>query len=256
MLNVILIPVYKSKITSDEIISLKACLNVLGSHDIIFVAPNSLNLDAYVSICKSDIRVERFDDYYFDSISGYNSLLLSSSFYQRFLDYDYMLIYQLDCYVFRDELEYWTGLGYDYIGAPWLLYGYDSMSVFEKLQFELRRLTSSMLGHFNKMHISFRVGNGGFSLRKTRILYEHLNYSRNKNLQKFMSDDSSSLFNEDVYWSLSNKIRKPNYRLGCRFSLESFPEKGIRINNGELPFGCHAWKKELEFWSKYISCPS
>ena len=31
-----------------------------------------------------------------------------------------MLIYQLDAYVFKDELLNWANKGYDYIGAPWL----------------------------------------------------------------------------------------------------------------------------------------
>jgi hypothetical protein len=253
MINVILIPVYKTTLTAEESFSLKACLEVLGGHDIVFVAPDSLNLEAYYSICQMSIRVERFDDSFFKSISGYNTLLLSSSFYQRFLFYDYMLIYQLDCYVFKDELEYWTGLGYDYIGAPWLLYGLDTMGLYEKLQFKIRRLTAYLMGSFNKMHICYRVGNGGFSLRNIKVLYEHLKMTNSDTLNKYKSDDSFSLYNEDVYWSLSNGIRKPNYTIGCRFSLESFPEIGMRFNKGELPFGCHAWKKEFHFWSKYIS---
>ena len=31
-----------------------------------------------------------------------------------------MLIYQLDAFVFQDDLAYWCQQNYDYIGAPWL----------------------------------------------------------------------------------------------------------------------------------------
>jgi hypothetical protein len=37
----------------------------------------------------------------------------SKQFYERFVAYDYMLIYQLDAYVFKDELDDWSAKGYD-----------------------------------------------------------------------------------------------------------------------------------------------
>jgi hypothetical protein len=45
---------------------------------------------------------------------------LSEEFYQAFTDFEFMLIYQLDAFVFRDELADWCRSGYEYIGAPWL----------------------------------------------------------------------------------------------------------------------------------------
>ena len=36
----------------------------------------------------------------------------------HFLEYQYMLIYQLDAFVFEDKLDYFCELGYDYIGIP------------------------------------------------------------------------------------------------------------------------------------------
>jgi len=44
--------------------------------------------------------------------------MMSPAFYDAFKAFDYILIYQLDAFVFRDELEYFCSLGYDYIGAP------------------------------------------------------------------------------------------------------------------------------------------
>lgn len=46
--------------------------------------------------------------------------MLTKEFYLRFRQWEYLLIYQLDAYVFQDELMDWCNKGYDYIGAPFL----------------------------------------------------------------------------------------------------------------------------------------
>jgi hypothetical protein len=50
----------------------------------------------------------------------YSQLLMSKEFYELFIEYDYIIIYQLDCFVFKDSLENWLYTGFDYIGAPWV----------------------------------------------------------------------------------------------------------------------------------------
>ena len=72
--------------------------------------------------------------------------MLSSEFYRRFSKFEYILIYQLDAFVFKDQLNYWCKKGYDYIGAPW----------FEG--FHLTKTGVNIIG----------VGNGGFSLRRVK----------------------------------------------------------------------------------------
>ncbi|MEW6718188.1 MAG: DUF5672 family protein [Chloroflexota bacterium] len=90
----------------------------------------------------------RFEDRYFSTIASYSKLLLSPKFYAAFINFNYILIYQLDCLVFSDQLEEWCGAGYDYIGAP------------------LFRDKANPAKGFS------RVGNGGLSLR--RVLDELL----------------------------------------------------------------------------------
>jgi hypothetical protein len=82
------------------------------------VQPEGLEND-YITKKYSNISVESFPKRYFENIEGYNELLLSASFYERFLDTKYILIYQLDAFVFKDELQEWCDKGYDYI-APWI----------------------------------------------------------------------------------------------------------------------------------------
>jgi hypothetical protein len=65
-------------------------------------------------------KIVHFDSSCFSGITAYNRLLLSKHFYETFKDYEYILIYQLDCLVFSDQLKQWCDGGWDYVGAPWL----------------------------------------------------------------------------------------------------------------------------------------
>ena len=47
----------------------------------------------------------RFSDHWFHRVSTYNKLMLSLDFYVRFSAYGYLLVYQLDAWVFSDELD-------------------------------------------------------------------------------------------------------------------------------------------------------
>lgn len=111
---IIVIPIYKKSLNANEAKSLAQCQKVLHQYPIIFVAPESLEAD----FIPTENKVERFDDAYFKSPKTYNKLLINPLFYERFIAYEFMLIHQLDAYVFKDELEKWCQKGYDYIGAP------------------------------------------------------------------------------------------------------------------------------------------
>ena len=84
--------------------------------------------------------------------------MLNPNFYQRFRRFEYILIYQLDAFVFSDRLEEFCRLGYDYIGAPWPLG--DGNKHNEELVVEGN--------HF------LTVGNGGFSLRRVQACIDAL----------------------------------------------------------------------------------
>ena len=144
----IVIPVYKTHLEPYEITSLNQCYRILINHSIFFVTSDSLSLNNYPLPAQG---VRRFKDDYFKDISGYNRLMLSAEFYESFKNYDFILLYQLDAFVFRDELPYWCQLDYDYIGAPWFT---DEPDGSKKI---------------------WRIGNGGFSLRKVQTFLECLN---------------------------------------------------------------------------------
>lgn len=262
MKNVIIIPIYKSLPDGTERMSLKQCVKVLGRHEIYLVCPQELDVTAYTEMIGRAFHVERFDGKFFQGIEGYNELLKSRGFYERFQAYEYMLIYQLDAWVFEDSLDEWCRKGYDYIGAPWFQ---DWRSHEEGRDF-------------------LCVGNGGLSLRKVSKFLQVTDRSQSlgrfwqilksgsfpETLKTFFSGSGWGSLGaymmqkrdrwEDVFFCYDLRgtrleLNTPDCHEASLFSIETSPEYIFNeINHGRLPFGCHAWKRYQyeDFWSKYI----
>ncbi len=242
----VVIPCYKSILNPLEERSLKQCQKILDNYDLIFALPAGLE----VKQKPSSVKVEEFDQNYFKNISGYNRLMLSPEFYERFLEYDYILLYQLDSFVFKDELKMWCEKGYDYIGAPWIA---------------TRNLISFLLKPFNSRSIKkrkpvfFKVGNGGFSLRKTKSFYG-ISKKLASEIKKQLEEKKGEIYtNEDVFWSL--KVPKfypgfsiPEYKEAVGFAMDRKPKIALKINNNKLPFGCHGIDKPKvkKFWEPIV----
>lgn len=246
----IVLPLYKQfdKLTANEVASLHQCFKVLSAYTICFVHPNGLNIEAYQSLAKSKTIVTTtvaFSDHYFKDIAGYNQLLLSTAFYDSFTTFNYILIYQLDAWIFSDELNNWCNKGYDYIGAPWIdenVYSWIVLFPFTmKWYYKIKYKPTTIP----------IVGNGGLSLRNVQSCLSILaNYS--KAAQKWSC-------HEDLFWSFYTCYKTkwfsiPTTKEAVAFSFEFNPEKAFELNGKQLPFGCHAWEKyNPSFWRKYIS---
>jgi hypothetical protein len=247
----VIIPVYKQQPDANEVLSFKQCLAVLGNYPVIIAAPVSLNTQAYETIYNEagELKTERFDDYYFSGIAGYNQLMLSTGFYKRFIKYRYILIYQLDAYVFKDELTYWCQLNYDFIGAPNLPHKNQS----HELQFlkGYSRFISFINRVFHANHQISNVGNGGFSLRKTKACYWLLTLLKSK-IPAWGNNNEDGFFK---YWGnlLHPFFRLPADAIALKFSVEHSPAESLKKLGNVLPFGCHAFEKyEPETWRPYI----
>ncbi len=276
---IIVIPIYKSQLTAEEMLSFRQCCKVLGTHPISVITYADLDCSEYYKIAAEyhvNILRENFDKNYFASVSGYNKLCLSVDFYSRFGQYEYMLIYQLDAYVFKDELVYWCSNGYDFIGAP---------------------LIEDVRGCKD---IIYEVFNGGFSLRKINYCIKLLQCKnplltpsklwriRCRQKKKTTRDVIVWIFmclgyhnsvdyvinrtfiNEDLFFCLIFdkdwggeltyepqetwlKAKFPSATDAMRFAFERYPSYLHKLNNKQLPFGCHGWKKyESNFWKEYI----
>ncbi|QNL51415.1 hypothetical protein H8S90_07520 [Olivibacter sp. SDN3] len=227
----VVIPIYKELAEVNERYSFWQCTEVLVNHPIILAVPASLNTSYYEALTEKPLHIVRFDDAYFKNINTYSKLLTSKHFYRRFDTYDFILLYQLDAWVFKDELAHWTTQGYDYIGAPWL---------------EPPPISSGKKPIINlSKWLNNKVGNGGLSLRKVK---SHIKWCWWVSFVFRLLPK-----NEDMLWTLFVPFKKPDIKTALSFAFERNPGKSFVLTEKRLPFGCHAWEKyESDFWRKYI----
>lgn len=255
--NAVVIPIYQTSLSAEELFSISNAATVLVKHDIYFVGPEHLSgfIDELSAKYNRQIRYKTFPDRYFAGIAGYNDLMLSSIFYRAFTNYQYILIAQTDSLVFKDALDEWAAKGYSYIGAPW----------FEGYTQPIKPLRLDC------------VGNGGFSLRSIpdflrvldrprvfkNILMESWPGSWISNTYRYIKDYRSFVYknlhlnidlNEDLFWSLFVAPRCgfftiPTALEAVSFAFEAHPEYLFELNQQKLPFGCHAWERyNPDFW--------
>lgn len=259
----VLLPIYRNNLTPDALISYNHLKTFLSSQELLIIKPANLEIDKWKHKCIS------FPDHFFRSVHDYSQLLLTSQFYEAFVEFDYILIYQLDCLVFSEELRRFCELGYDYIGAP-------------------------LFQRYSKKPIISRVGNGGLSLRRVKAFLDVLNSSRYISEEvPFMNDycscklpdlnewqlhqkwlkkvrvlrsircgvssyTSGYTMNEDLFWSDRARLFYPDFKIApidvaLKFAFDRYPRYCFEKNNNQLPFGAHAWAKwDRPFWEPYL----
>lgn len=231
MENVVVgIPVYTNRIKYFEKIALHQVINILSKYPIVFIAPQSFQL-RYGKEYESFL-IERFSDDYFKDTYSYSRLLLSREFYKRFIKYQFILIYQLDAFVFADRLQEFCNLNYDYIGGPM---GYVA----------------------TKNGWKTRIGNGGFSLRKVSACIDLLE----TNQDILLEHEKKWHWNraEDQFFTFCanhaiNGFKAAPVEVGLMFSFSSDARRSYTRNHQKLPFGCHAWyKTDYAFYKPLIS---
>jgi hypothetical protein len=208
------------------------CRKVLGKYDVILLHPEHLDLKCYQELFPG-IRNMPLGNEYFEGIMAYNRLLLSEWFYEQFENYEYMLIYQLDAWVFEDKLNYWCSRGFDYIGAP------DSERRDQK-------------GLVNKL-FSRVLLNGGFSLRRIKKSKQIARWYNRIWASGFLGhEDAVFSAHYNRFYPLRFFIKLPSYREALAFAFEKNPEREFKDNGGQLPFGCHAFRRyDAAFWEKH-----
>lgn len=264
---VVVIPVHKSDPTQNELASLRQCYKVLGRYPIRIVAPEGLDMKNYKE-ATPQCEVVFIAPEWLSSIRQYNKLKISRYFYELFRDYEYLLTYELDAWVFRNELDYWCDKGYDYIGAPWFE-GYTNIQS-EKLMpgansgFSLRNIpnTYKLIKRINTLKSMRRFWYK--SKFQSLIRFELVVCLLNKFYKIRNTSDLNYLLlqhwghNEDYFLSAVVPSVFSDYQIApfeeaTHFSFEGNPSFLFRRNNETLPFGCHAWGKyEPVFWKDYI----
>jgi hypothetical protein len=266
----VVVPEYKSEMTPDEQVSFRHLTHHLGGHDKYFVLPEGLRLDY------PGFGAKHFAADFFRSTRTYSELLLRREFYEAFAEYDYILIYQLDCLVFSDRLLEWCRAGYDYVGGPWCRSADPARGMWEGGNggLSLRNVSRSLavldspraaesrltllkdLGKYPFRGLKgFDLARKGFDLMKRS---PHLLGQVRTTLSGSYNAATDHVGLEDDFWACRAKLFDPGFKVApvevaLRFSFESFPRYCFEWNNRTLPFGCHGWYKyDKEFWTPYL----
>lgn len=254
----IVVPRHKKKLSADDKLSLKHLNKFLSKYDRFYIISSGFNVK---KIEPSGFKTIQLPDYFFKNRETYNELLLTEDFYQKFIDYEYILIHQLDALVFSDQLIKWCQKGYDYIGAP-LIY--------------------PRIGQISYKYQKYLCGNGGFSLRKVQSFIKVIRLANktakrathNSVIQKiwfikaiftgqvrkiWMKAPAYCYpFAEDGFWSFEAQKYDPSFKIAptkaaFQFAFERFPRLCFKMNNNKIPFGAHAWRKhDQKFWQPYL----
>lgn len=258
----IVVPIYRTELDATEMVALRALERHLGQYDRFVVHPISLTppaaLDGLTPMPLSPRR--------FRGIGAYSAMLMSPSFYRRFSDYRYILIYQTDCLVFRDALAGWCEAGFSYVGAPWLrkdrdrkrryyvAVGNGGLSL-RHVQDHLRVLQAPRLGLPPRSDQSCRFFH---SWRQGKRLLAH--WLRSRLSRRPAAHTIRRHFDqaEDMFWAYYAPLLDQDYRIApveaaLRFARERSAEGDFPKTRDDLPFGAHGWHKiDTEGWRAFI----
>ena len=132
---------HKPKLSGNEEKSLIRGVNVFTpKRDMFFVLPENMSTEYYDRFLPK-VKYVKVNPSWLSSNASYNKMCCSKEFYDLFSEYEYMLIYQDDCWVYEDNLDYFINLDFDWYGAPW-------------------------------PHYHDKVGNGGFCMRRIKKMAE------------------------------------------------------------------------------------
>lgn len=261
----IVIPTHKSTLDEEEIASLRNTLGVLSAWDVFIVLPHDVSATYYEQFRTESVslKILNLEPGYLGSIEKYNAMGLSSSFYKRFEEFEYMLICHLDAWVFRDDLGYWMSMGYDYIGAPLFLEEPPHYTTLFGLAAPIGgngglclRRTKKMLEITERLEVRFSyllfirgafflVRNRRFDLLRTysyicrSIRSDHVAFQRKHNVY------------EDVMISVLYALLDPGLRVAppnvsrkfcLEVNMEEITNKGLKL---KLPFGLHGYNKYM-----------
>ena len=201
---------HTEKLSDSEKLSIGKAIEVFGDkRDIFIVLPDNIDTNEY-EIYSDKSTILKVNNEWLSTYKAYNNTLCSSDFYKLFSDYEYMLIYQTDCWVFEDRLDEFIELNYDYYGAAW-------------------------------PHLQNKVGNGGFSLRKVKKMIEITS--------KYKFNDDSIESHCDTWFCVTHgdELNICNLKVACNFAIEVPTQKYLNLLDS-FPMGLHG-KIMMKYWN-------
>jgi len=225
-------------------------LTLFKKYPIIFMTRKGLDTRFYQQRIRESNHPQTYFEYFdWNDYKEYMWLLVSKVYYQRFLNYKYILLAHLDAFAFEANLEHWCQRDYDYIGS--VIYNYPFVQDYIQSSRLLRGLHK--MGRLKTSDFQ----NGGFSLRKVRSLYYSCIF------YEPVIRRSSLMYTEDFFWSVRLPQINPFFRVAPEAVARHFaielprPEvdtyQQIVDSITQLPLGCHGWKKYgYSFWKPHL----
>ena len=256
----IVTPFHKSDLSDNEKLSLKTIQKHFKNEKKFLVTFHDNKIDF------PNFERVNFNKNFFENIQGYNNLCTSTEFYRSFLDFEYMLICQLDVIVLKNNLSEFMSRNISYIGAP----------TGKKSPFDRSR---------KKLWGRRYFCNGGFSLRKISdfisvlesskvrypfnylTIYECLKSGFFKYINLYLKTlFSKSIYKgeffaknlyikEDSFWTyfaplFYNKYSFPTIYQANSFCFDVNPNFFYKMNNYKLPMAHHGPFDYLKFLDK------
>jgi hypothetical protein len=246
----IIVPIYKPTFTDLETISFNRIIKVFCNRKIFLICPKAIeNFNSELAKNIDNISVSTFNDKCFDGFKNYNKLLMSYDFYNRFSEYNFILICQLDVFVIKDELKYWLTQRIDNIGAP-IFEGFTSpTSVIKKGSnggFCLRNTKSCMIVLSS---IKFRYSKIRSHWQIESIWYRKIfRVIRDGLIFNYKNKYLNPIINEDIFWSIVVPEKFPWFVVSEPekakfFAFDANPRLLYQMCNYKYPMAIHAWWK-------------
>ena len=143
------------------------------------------------------------------------------------------------------------------VGAPWIA-TIENTIWLKYFNIVARKFRSKNKN--NREQIFFKVGNGGFSLRRTSSHYSIVKENE-PFITQFLNADIKEIYAiEDVFWSLKApefdvNFKIPDYKEALNFAIDRKPKIAFGLINNQLPFGCHGINKPkvVDFWKPILN---
>ena len=230
-------PTQKLSFSPIENFCLSESRKILAKWDHYFLIPDNLDLNSKNNkLCDDFVR---YSANHFVSNDSYNRWFLGKELFEKFLNYDRILVLQPDAILIKDDLEAWSREPYDLIGAPW----------FGRLRF-----TPSFKSYpaLNGQTLKFEAGNGGLCLFNPRAIID-VQRRYPELIAEFARNSGGQVHQEGIYCFISKfdpLLKIATSEISAKFSLELGAREYFESGGG-LPMGFHAmYKYDPELWMK------
>ncbi len=269
-LVVIVVPLStRSYLLADEVVSLRHLCHFCGAYDKFLIVPPNFKLKI------NSFYLKVFSFKFFGSVTAHNRLLSSPRFYKFFSDYKYIFFYHLDSLVLSDKLEKWCKSGWDYIGAPfvpcydtpWVKNAHVGNGGFALLNIENALKVIFLKYKHTPVTYWFDLYNRNgiiFNYWLIKIKWLNVFLPRlliiNRLFEEWQKSENcmSGVQNNDMFWSFMacdflTCFKVATLKDGLDFAFEADPRRCLDLNEGRIPFGCHAWNRYDKYlWKKYL----